>query len=186
MAQGQRIGYIRVSSIGQNTARQLEGVTLDRVFEDKVSGKSMNRPQLEAMLKHVRSGDEVIVHSLDRLARNLGDLRQLVTDLTGRGVKVTFQKEGMTFNGEDSSLSKLMLNIMGAFAEFERELIKERQLEGIAIAKQKGDVYKGRKATLTPAQVKEVRSRAAAGEKKTALAEAFKVSRQTIYNALAS
>ena len=184
--QGQRIGYIRVSSVGKHTDRQLEGVALDKTFTDHVSGKTQERPALQAMLTHVRQGDEVICHSLDRLARNLGDLRQLVTVLTGKGVKVTFQKECLSFTGDDSAMSKLLLNMMGAFAEFERELIRERQLEGIAIAKAKGDVYRGRKATLTPADVAEVRSRAAAGEKKTALAEAFRVSRQTIYNALAS
>ena len=183
MAQGQRIGYIRVSTVGQNTERQLEGMKLDRVFEDKVSGKSQERPALQDMLKHLRKDDDVFVHSMDRLARNLGDLRQIVTDLTGRGVKVTFQKEGMTFTGEDSAMSKLLLNMMGAFAEFERELILERQREGIAIAQAKG-AYKGRKPSLSVEQVAEVKARAAAGDRKTDLAKAFQVSRETIYAAL--
>lgn len=186
MANGQRIGYIRVSSIGQNTERQLEGLTLDQTFTDKVSGKTMDRPQLDAMLKHVRAGDQVFVHSMDRLARNLADLLKLVSGLTGRGVSVTFAKEALTFTGEDSPMATLMLSIIGAVAAFERSMILERQREGIAIAKAKGDVYKGRKASLTPAQVQEVIKRVAAGESKTALAETFKVSRQTIYNALAS
>jgi DNA invertase Pin-like site-specific DNA recombinase len=169
--------------MGQNTERQLEGVTLDRVFEDKVSGKSQDRPALQEMLKHVREGDEVFVHSMDRLARNLGDLLQLVTNLTGRGVRVTFRKESMTFTGDDSSASKLMLSIMGAVAEFERSMILERQREGIAIAKAKG-AYKGRKPSLSPEQVVELRARALAGEKKTSIAAHFGVSRETVYQCL--
>jgi len=138
MTKGQRVGYVRVSSEGQNTARQLDGVPVDRTFEDKVSGKSLDRPQLEAMLAFVREGDEVLVHSMDRLARNLDDLRRLVQSLTKKGVKVTFMKEGMTFTGDDSHLSLLMLSMMGAFAEFERSLLLERQREGIALAKARG------------------------------------------------
>jgi len=186
MAQGQRIGYIRVSTVDQNTDRQLEGLTLDQTFTDKVSGKSMNRPQLDAMLKHVRQGDEVFVHSMDRLARNLADLLKLVTDLTAKGVRVTFQKEALTFTGEDSPMATLMLSIIGAVAAFERSMILERQREGIAIAKLKGNVYVGRKPVLTKAQVQEVKVRAKAGESKSALATAFKVSRATIYNALSA
>lgn len=182
---GQKVGYIRVSSVDQNTARQLEGVEgLDRVFEDRISGKNTDRPQLQAMLAFVRAGDTVVVHSLDRLARNLTDLRCLVTELTSKGVKVVFAKETMTFTGDDSPMATLMLSVMGAFAEFERALIKERQREGIAIAKARGDVYRGRKPALTAAQAADVRARAAAGEAKTAIAKAFGVSRETIYAAL--
>ena len=90
MGRGQRVGYIRVSSAGQNPARQLDGVELDRVFTDTVSGKSATRPQLQGMLAYVRDGDTVIVHSMDRLARNLDDLRRLMRELTGRGVAVQF------------------------------------------------------------------------------------------------
>ncbi len=181
--QTQKIGYIRVSTVGQNTERQLDGMKLDRVYEDKVSGKCIDRPALLEMLKHLRSGDEVFVHSMDRLARNLSDLLNLVKELTGNDVRVTFVKEAMTFTGDDSSASKLMLSIMGAVAEFERSMLLERQREGIAIAQAKG-VYKGRKPALTAAQVAEVKALAAAGEKKTALSAKFKVSRQTIYQAL--
>jgi DNA invertase Pin-like site-specific DNA recombinase len=185
MPQGQKVGYIRVSSLGQNTERQLDGMTLDRTFEDKVSGKSQDRPALQEMLKHVREGDEVFVHSMDRLARSLGDLLHLVTNLTGRGVRVTFRKEAMTFTGDDSTASKLMLSIMGAVAEFERSMILERQREGIAIAKAKG-AYKGRKPSWSPEQVKDLRARASAGEKKTAIAAYFGVSRETVYQCLRS
>ena len=125
----------------------------------------------------------LIVHSMDRLARNLDDLRKIAQELTGRGVVVEFVKEHLTFTGEDSAISKLLLSVMGAFAEFERALLKERQREGIAIAKTKG-VYKGRKPSLTPDRVAELRSRAAAGEKKAELARQFSISRETIYQYL--
>lgn len=180
---GQRVGYVRVSSVDQNTARQLDGELLDRIFTDKASGKSTDRPQLDAMLAHVREGDVVVVHSLDRLARNLADLRRLVTDLTGRGVQVHFLKEGLIFNGEDAPMSNLLLNIMGAFAEFERALLRERQREGIEVAKREG-VYKGRKKALTPAQAAEVQRRVQAGESKAAVARDVGVSRETLYRYL--
>jgi len=135
---GQRIGYIRVSTIDQNTERQLDGIQLDKTFTDKASGKDTKRPQLEQMMSFVRSGDTVIVHSMDRLARNLDDLRRIVQTLTGKGVRMEFIKEHLTFTGEDSPMAKLMLSVMGAIHEFDRALIKERQLEGIALAKKRG------------------------------------------------
>ena len=182
MAHGLRIGYTRVSSADQNSERQLEGLTLDRTFADKASGKDTQRPALEAALGFVREGDTLVVHSMDRLARNLGDLRRIVLMLTKRGVKVQFLKESLTFTGEDSAISNLLLNVMGAFAEFERSLIKERQREGIAIAKSKGNVYKGRQPSLSPDQVKALLSRVAAGDSKAALAREFKISRASVYN----
>jgi DNA invertase Pin-like site-specific DNA recombinase len=180
---GQRVAYIRVSSLDQNTARQLEGVEVDRSFEDKCSGKDTKRPQLEALLEFVREGDTVLVHSMDRLARNLDDLRSLVTRLTKRGVKVEFIKESLTFSGESSPMATLLLSMLGAVAEFERAQIRERQREGIAIAKSKG-VYKGRKPSLTPEQAAVIRTRADAGEKKAALAREFNISRETLYQYL--
>jgi DNA invertase Pin-like site-specific DNA recombinase len=131
-------------------------------------------------LDYLRDGDVLVVHSMDRLARNLDDLRRIVTDLTGRGVQVQFMKEGLLFTGEDSAMSKLLLSVMGAFAEFERALLKERQREGIAIAKRAG-VYKGRKPSLTADSVTELRARIAGGEKKAALAREFGISRETLY-----
>ncbi len=148
---GQRVGYIRVSSFDQNPERQLDGVAMDRVFADKASGKDVRRPELENLLAFVREGDTVVVHSMDRLARNLDDLRRLVQQLTGRGVCIEFVKEHLTFTGEDSPMAHLMLSVMGAFAEFERALLRERQREGIALAKQRG-AYRGRKKSLSPAQ----------------------------------
>ncbi len=177
---GQKIGYVRVSSSDQNTERQLDGLELDRVFTDKVSGKSTDRPQLQEMLRFVRDGDHLFVHSMDRLARNLIDLRQMVKELTGRGIRITFVKEGLVFNGDDAAMSVLLLSVMGAVAEFERAILRERQSEGIRIARMKG-VYKGRKAALTDEQIEEVRKRIEAGVPKSRIAREFKCSRETIY-----
>lgn len=183
MGGGQRVGYIRVSSEAQNLDRQLDGLVLDKTFSDKVSGKDAKRPALESLLGYVREGDTVVVHSMDRLARNLDDLRRIVRELTGRGVRVEFVKEHLTFTGEDSPMATLLLSVMGSFAEFERALIKERQAEGIALAKRRG-VYKGRKPALSPAQVEQLRVRAAAGESKASLAREYGVSRETVYQHL--
>jgi DNA invertase Pin-like site-specific DNA recombinase len=177
---GKRVGYIRVSSLDQNEVRQLDGIELNKIFADKASGKDTKRPQLQACLDYLRDGDVLVVHSMDRLARNLDDLRRIVADLTHRGVQVQFMKEQLIFNGEDSAMSKLLLSVMGAFAEFERALLRERQREGIAIAKKKG-VYKGRKLSLTPERVQELRARVASGEKKAVLAREFGISRETLY-----
>jgi len=177
---GKKIGYIRVSTLDQNHERQLEGIKLDKYFIDKASGRDMNRPQLEAMLNYVRDGDIIIVHSMDRLARNLDDLRKLVQNLTKQKIKIEFLKENLTFTGEDAPMSKLLLSVMGAFAEFERSLIKERQREGIAIAKAKG-LYKGRKPSLTKEQVQELKERVESGEKKTVIAKDLGISRETLY-----
>lgn len=180
---GQKIGYVRVSSADQNTERQLDGLALDRVFTDKISGKSTDRPQLQEMLRFVRDGDHLFVHSMDRLARNLIDLRQMVQDLTARGVRITFVKEGLVFNGDDAAMSVLLLSVMGAVAEFERSILRERQAEGIRIAKAKG-VYKGRKAALTNDQAEEARRRVAAGIPKAKVARELKCSRETLYKYL--
>jgi len=180
---GQRIGYVRVSSLDQNPDRQLEQIPVDRTFTDKASGKDVARPQLDTLLRFARDGDTVVVHSMDRLARNLDDLRRLVQLLTGRGIRVEFIKEQLTFTGEDSPMATLLLSVMGAFAEFERALIRERQREGIALAKQRG-VYRGRKKALSAVQRTELRQRLATGEKKAAVARAYGISRETLYQYL--
>jgi DNA invertase Pin-like site-specific DNA recombinase len=177
---GQRLGYIRVSSVGQNTERQLDGVSVDRMFEDKCSGKDTNRPALQALLSHVREGDRIIVHTMDRLSRSLVDLLKLVEELTAKGVEVEFEKQGLVFDGRKDKTGTLMLSIMGAVAQFEREMIRERQAEGIAIAQSKGK-YRGRKTALGVARAEELRTRAAAGENKTHLAKEFGITRQTLY-----
>jgi DNA invertase Pin-like site-specific DNA recombinase len=178
-----KVGYIRVSTVDQNTERQLDGIDVERTFTEKASGKDTARPKLDEMIAFVREGDTVIVHSMDRLARNLDDLRRLVKTLTGKEVRVEFVKESLTFTGEDSPMANLLLSVMGAFAEFERALILERQREGIAKAKKRG-AYKGRKLALTAEQARELIDRAVAGESKTALAKAYKISRETVYSYL--
>jgi DNA invertase Pin-like site-specific DNA recombinase len=182
---GQQIGYIRVSTTEQNISRQLDGLKLDRVFVDKCGGKDTNRPQLEALMAFIRDGDALIVHSMDRLARNLDDLRKLVKNLTNRGVIIKFIKEGIDFSGQDNAMSKLLLSVMGAFAEFERELINERIREGVAIAKKAGK-YRGRSKCLTDEQIAEVKLMAANRFKKTDIAKKLGISRGTVYNCLSS
>jgi len=180
---GQRVGYVRVSSFDQNPDRQLEAVSVARTFTDKASGKDTRRPELDRLLAFVRDGDTVVVHSMDRLARNLDDLRRIVHDLTKRGVRIEFVKESLTFTGEDSPMANLMLSVMGAFAEFERALLRERQREGIALAKQRG-VYRGRKPALNSEQIVEVKRRVAAGEQKARVARDMGISRETVYQYL--
>jgi len=182
---GQRVGYKRVSTVDQNTVRQLDGMEFDRVFEDHASGKDTNRPELQQVLKYVRTGDTLVVHSMDRLARNLGDLLKTIEGLNARGVVVEFVKEGLVFTGEDSAMSKLMLAIMGGVAEFERAMIRERQREGIASAKARG-VYAGhgRPSKLEADQVAAIRGRVDGGTNIATLAREYGVSRQTLYRAL--
>ncbi len=183
---GQLVGYGRVSSVSQNEARQVESLDgVDRLFIDKASGKNTDRPELTAALEYLRTGDTLRVPSMDRLARNTLDLLTLVKGLTERGVTVEFKKENLTFSGStDDHLGTLMLTILGGIAQFERELIRERQAEGIAIAKKNG-VYKGRKPSLSADQVGIAKERIEAGIPKAVVARDLGVSRQTLYNALA-
>jgi len=180
---GHKIGYIRVSSVGQNTERQLDGITLEKVFKEKASAKNRKRPVLEDCLDYLRQGDELHVHSIDRLARNLVDLQQIITSLNGKGVGVYFHKEALAFTGSDNPMNKLMLQMMGAFAEFERNLIHERQAEGIASAKKNGVKF-GKESKLTTEQTEEVKSMVADRYSKTDIAKKYNVSRQTVYNIL--
>ncbi len=177
------IGYIRVSSFLQNEDRQLESIKADKIFIDRASGKDSDRPQLKLLMDYVRDGDIVVVHSLDRLARNLDDLRKIVQTLNSKEVKVQFIKENLIFTGEDSPMSNLLLSVMGAFAEFERSLIRERQMEGISLAKKRG-AYKGRKRCLTAEQVEEIKHQLSNGIPKSHLAKAFNISRETLYQYL--
>ena len=183
-----RIGYVRVSSADQNTERQLASEKLTVVFTDKASGKNTDRPQLQALLAgNWPEGSVVVVHSMDRLARSLSDLLQLVENFTTRGLSVEFVKEGKTFKGGDNTdpMDKLMLSMLGAFAEYERTLIRERQREGIAKAKQRG-VYKGRQQKITdPVTIAQMVSDATAlGANKTKVAAKYGVSRETLYKYL--
>jgi DNA invertase Pin-like site-specific DNA recombinase len=144
----QNVAYLRVSSVDQSVARQQEAikvVSLDKTFIEKASGKDTNRPVLQECLEYCREGDTLHVHSIDRIARNLKDLQGLVDQLIAKDVTVHFHKEGLIFNGNDDAMSRLMLQMMGAFAEFERALINERQREGIAAARKAGKQFGRRK-----------------------------------------
>ena len=185
---GQIVGYVRVSTVDQNIERQLEQLQYcDELFIDKVSGKDIERPKLQEMLRHIRKGDIIEVTSIDRLARNNIDLQNLVKEITAKGVVIKFLKEGLTFGGEgnDKAISKMMLTMLAAIGEFERELIRERQREGIALAKAKGK-YKGRSPKLNSEQVEQLKQRVAAGESKASVAKAFGVTRMTVYSYLKS
>jgi DNA invertase Pin-like site-specific DNA recombinase len=184
---GKRIGYVRVSSEDQNDARQLDGMVLEKTFTDKASGKDTNRPKLQAMLEFVREGDHIYVHSMDRLSRSLRDLQETVERLTDKGISVSFVKEHLTFEppstGADAhktAYSTLMLQLLGAVSQFERALIKERQREGIAIAKAK-KLYKGRKPALDKASASKLKEMAQAGVSKVEIAEKFGISRASVY-----
>ncbi|MDB5660879.1 MAG: integration/recombination/inversion protein [Cypionkella sp.] len=176
-----KIFYRRVSSASQTFDRQDSG-DCDKVFEEKISGsQATNRPALQEMISFSREGDEVVVLSIDRLARDLRDLQAIVTTLTTKGVTVSFQMEKLTFsNAATDPLSTLQLQLMGAFAEFERAIIRKRQQEGIAIAKSKG-VYKGRPPTIEKSKVVELRQ---SGMQPTKIAREMKISRASVYRAL--
>ena len=181
---GQIVAYVRVSSVDQNTDRQtFEGVTVDKTFTDKCSGGTRNRPALTEMLEYVREGDTIVCHSIDRLARDLGDLMHLVQTLTGRGVGVRFMKEALTFTGDESPMQTMIFQVMGSFAQFERSLLKERQREGMNAARAKGKVP-GRKPKLSDAQQEELHSRIAANEPKAKIARDMGISRETLYSYL--
>jgi DNA invertase Pin-like site-specific DNA recombinase len=181
---GKIIGYRRVSSVLQNTERQLDGVAVNKMFEDKLSGKDTNRPQLQAMLEFCREGDTVVVHSLDRLGRNLDDIRALVNDMVGRKVTVKFLKENLVFSSDENNhFSELMLNMLASFAQFERSIIKERQKEGVQLAKAAG-AYKGRKQEMTPERIADIKKRVANKEPKAKIAKDMGISRDTLYRYL--
>ena len=183
-----RIGYVRVSSLDQNPDRQIEDLKAqhaEKIFMDKVSGKNTDRPELQRMLSFIREGDTLIVHSLDRLARNLADLLTMVQDLTCRGVSVIFLNERLSFEaGADASpTSKLMLSMIGAFAEFERSMIRRRQAEGIALAKERG-VYKGRPRSISDETLETVNALVEQGVPLATAAKKVGISRSTVYRYL--
>ena len=176
-----RIGYRRVSSEDQSLDRQDLG-ECDKVFEEKLSGaRAANRPALQDLISFSREGDDVVVFSIDRLARDLRDLQTLVTTLTDKGVVITFLTEKLTFSTSATDpLSTLQLQLMGAFAQFERAIIKKRQAEGIAKAKSKG-VYKGRPPKIAKSKIIELRG---AGMQASKIARELGVSRASVYRAL--
>lgn len=179
-----RLGYVRVSTVEQNPEsqiRELQSHQVEKIFEDRVSGKSIERPQLKSLMEYAREEDEIYVYCLDRMARNLLDLRGLIDYFLSKGVSIRFLKEGLVFSpGKIDSISTLTLNLLGSFAEFERSLIRERQIEGIKIARQSGK-YKGRKPSLNAEQLKNIKEKLFLGITKKKVAEHFKISRATLY-----
>ena len=174
-----KIGYRRVSSEGQNLDRQ--DLVCDKLFEEKVSGAQRDRAALGQLIEFAREGDEVIVWSIDRLARDLRDLQDILQRLNDKGVSVSFLKEKLVFSGDaDDAFAKLQLQMMGAFAEFERNIIRQRQAEGIARAKERG-VYKGRKKTIDENRIRKMKTD---GHSVTEIAELVGVSRMTVYRTI--
>jgi len=180
---GKQIGYIRVSTVDQSTERQLHGISIEKVFEDKCSGKDTNRPELVALLEYVREGDTVHVHDISRMARNTEDLLSIVKTLIKKSVKLVFHKESLTFTGEDNPMQELMLTMLGGIYQFERSMMLERQREGIAIAKQKGR-YKGKQINVQ--LKKDILALSEKGINKTQIANQLNCSRTTVYKALSS
>jgi DNA invertase Pin-like site-specific DNA recombinase len=179
----QVVGYVRVSSQGQNTARQLVGIQLDKEFVDMVTGSNQDREGLKECMAYVREGDQLVVDSIDRLARNLQDLQEIVANLIKKGVSVRFIKENLTFTGKEDALANLMLQMMGAFAEFERTMIRSRQREGIIAAKLAGK-HLGRPAKVDKKFIKVVKEKVESCQSIRSIAKELNVSRATIYKAI--
>jgi DNA invertase Pin-like site-specific DNA recombinase len=174
-----KVAYRRVSSSTQNLDRQDVG-EVEKVFEEKQSGKNTERPALQDMIAFVRDGDEVVVWSIDRLARNLSDLQSIIKQLNDKGVSITFIKEKLSFSGADDAFARLQLHLMGAFAEFERSLIKSRQADGIRKARERG-VYKGRKKQIDDAEIYVLTD---AGHSQNEVADQMGITRMSVYRAL--
>ena len=173
-----KVAYARVSTEEQNLARQDFGDEVERVFADKASGKNTDRVALTEMIAFVREGDEVLIHSIDRLARDLRDLQNVVEQLNDKGVRVTFITERLSFgSGEEDALSRLQLQMLSAFAEYERKIILARQREGIAKAKTAGK-YLGRRATIDKKRIKQLLDE---GMNISAVAREMGISRQSVY-----
>ena len=176
--------YIRVSTILQNTERQLPSVECDRVYEDKASGKDTERQQYQLMMSNLRSGDVINVHSLDRVGRNTKDILNLVEQIKEIGASIKFHKENLTFDGTSNDLySDLLLTILSGFAQFERNIILERQREGIAIAKAKGK-YKGGKQKFVSTDKEKIKKLIEEGISISQISRDMECSRPTIYKVI--
>lgn len=174
------VGYIRVSTVDQETGRQLENIVLDKVFEEKISSAVPNRPILAECLNYLREGDVFWVHSIDRLARNLIELQSIVSSLVDKGVEVRFYTENLTFSKGSSPMQELMLQVLGAFAQFERKLIRERQQEGINNAKRQGK-HLGRPKKLSEEDKKLILEMYKDGCLPAFIADRFDVSLSSVY-----
>jgi DNA invertase Pin-like site-specific DNA recombinase len=180
---GKKIGYIRVSTEDQNPDRQLADLELDKKFIDYASGSTTKRPELHSLLNYVREDDAVFVHSLDRLARNMSDLKKLVDHFLENGIEIHFMKENLHFTGKSDPMSNLIFCVFGAVAEFEHSLIKERQAEGIAKAKREGK-YLGRRKCMTPSKIEELKKLMQLEYSISKIARKLEVSRLSIYKEL--
>lgn len=183
---GQTVGYARVSTISQNLDRQtaqLHEAGVHRIFTEASSGGNRDRPVLEEVLRYLRDGDTLTVSSMDRLARSSIDLRNLIDELTGRGVAVSFLKESLTFRPrKNDPVAQLMLGVLGAIAEFDLHLGRERQADGIARAKAKGKYQ--RTPALNDEQVTEARRLVGEGVPKAEVARRLGIGRTTLYRYL--
>lgn len=178
-----KVGYARVSSRDQNLERQLsqlKAAGCNKIFAEKLSGASADRPELHAALEYMRPGETLVVESMDRLARNTVDLLNLVRDATDKGVYVEFLAEHLTFGPEEEAIPSLMLGILGSIAQFERTLIRERQAQGIVEARERG-AYKGRSKSLGDEEVRTLRELASLGLSKSEIGRRLRISRATVY-----
>lgn len=173
------VGYIRVSTAQQNTERQLAGVALDKTFTDKTSGKDTDRPEFKAMMTYLREGDVLHVHSIDRLARNTVDLLSIVEQLTERGVVVEFHKEGFK-TGKNSPAGNMMLTVLAAVAQMEREMMLERQREGYEAAKAAGRIAARGNGRDVDSKRPDIIKALSAGESVRSVASTFSVSTNTV------
>ena len=179
---GQNVGYTRVSCEKQKSIRQLEDVQLDKVFSEVFTGKVKVREQLDACLAYLREGDTLHLHSIDRLARNLRSLQEIVDMLVAKGVTVKFHSENLTFGLNECPFSKLMLHMMGAFAEFERNMMRTRQREGYEAARKIGNPFGRKKLDMGLSdQVVKMKIK---GVPITSIAQAMGISRISVYKLL--
>jgi DNA invertase Pin-like site-specific DNA recombinase len=180
----QQIGYIRVSTVSQNLDRQLAGIQLDKVFEEKVSASTINRPQWIECKSYVRQGDVLHIHSLDRVCRSgANDAVNIVEELTAKGVSVVFHKEGMRFDSSMSAVQKGLLGILASVAQMDRDLIKERQAEGISAAKRKGKKFGRPSTSVSKQQIEQLKEK---GLGATEISKQLEIGRATVYKILRS
>lgn len=177
----ENLGYVRVSTIEQNTERQLKQIKLDKIFEDKCSGKDRARPALTRLIDYAREGDTIHVHDISRMARNTEDLLSLVKEFNGNGITLKFHKENLEFNGQSNPMQELMLTMLGGIYQFERAMLLERQMEGIELAKLNGK-YKGKQINKElHAQILDLHLQ---GLNKNQISKSVGCSRPTVYRAL--
>lgn len=177
-----KIAYKRVSTVDQNMDRQLVGQEFDKKFVEKVSGKSKDRPQLQNMLAMIREDDAIHVHELSRLGRNTKDLLEIVQEILEKGARIKFHKENLEFiaGEKQSPVQNLMLTMLSAISQFERELTLERIREGIAIAKAKGK-YKGKQSRFSKQDIAAIKEEFQEASNKAELARKHGISRGYLY-----